>query len=273
MNFGAKRGAYFKGSSPGKREARRAERERRERYTPTRLRRRKLSGREWALVLIPAFAAVAAAAVVLFTMTRGTGYRFECAAFQYYNGNAARVEAGTELALDRDGKTVLKQSGSSRTVELPFYLESGPSVLLPTDLVYCMPRARDYRQAAAFTELECNENGAITAARDGKTAQPEHGFLYDGGDFYLFLEPVTVAFNGYTMELPALSYVEAVYGGYVMVFNYETRECFTELSDGTGTARPSSGDYVVSLLGDSMTLYDGTKLLLATRASLFDPVV
>ena len=82
-----------------------------------------------------------------------------------------------------------------------------------------------------------------------------------------------VYFNGYKMELPALSYVEAVYGGYMMVFNYETKECFTELYDGSGTAQPPSGDYVLSLLGDSVTMRDGSKMLLATRPDLFDPIV
>ena len=75
------------------------------------------------------------------------------------------------------------------------------------------------------------------------------------------------------MELPALSYAEAVYGGYMMVYNYETKEFFIEMSDGTGTARVPSGDYEISLMGDSMTLYDGSKKLLATRPDLFDPIV
>lgn len=97
--------------------------------------------------------------------------------------------------------------------------------------------------------------------------------MFDGKDTYLFLEPMTVSVNGRTLQLPALSYVEAVYGGYVMVFNYETKDCFVELSDGSGTAQPPSGDYEISLLGDSMTMHDGSRSLLATEPSLFDPVV
>ena len=92
-------------------------------------------------------------------------------------------------------------------------------------------------------------------------------------DFYLFLEPMKLSFNGYSMDVPALSYVEAVYGGYMMVFNYETKEFFIELSDGSGTAQTPSGDYVISLLGDSMTLHDGSRQLLAIRPDLFDPIV
>ena len=86
-------------------------------------------------------------------------------------------------------------------------------------------------------------------------------------------DQLTVSFNGYNMDLPALSYVEAVYGEYMMLFNYATKETFMELSDGTGTAQPASGDYVISLLGDSMTLNNGNKILLANRPELFDPVV
>ena len=121
--------------------------------------------------------------------------------------------------------------------------------------------------------MECKANGTVTVQRERNSRVAESGFLYDGGDQYIFLEPMIVYFNGYKMELPALSYVEAVYGGYMMVFNYETKECFTELSDGSGTAQPPSGDYVLSLLGDSVTMRDGSKMLLATRPDLFDPIV
>ena len=183
------------------------------------------------------------------------------------------IESGAELRSGTDGTVFLKTGKQTTETTLPVYLENSRKVVLTSDMLYISPRIGGCSRAVHFSEVECKTNQMISVSRGGSKADTERGFLYDGEDFYLFLEPVTVNFNGYTMDLPALSYVEAVYGGYMMLFNYDTKEFFMELSDGTGSAQPASGDYVISLLGDSMTLNNGNKLLLANRPELFDPVV
>ena len=224
-------------------------------------------------MLIPALAAILAVVIVMFTMNNGSKYRLQDAAYQYYGGNSVRIESGADLRRGTNGVSILTSGNHSAETTLPVYLENSRKVVFPTDMLYFAPRSGVCDRVVYFSELECKTNAMISVTRGGTTANIEQGFLYDGEDFYLFLEPVTLSFNGYTMDLPALSYVEAVFGGYMMLFNYDTKEFFIELSDGTGTAQPPSGDYVVSLLGDSMTLHDGSKLLLANRPDLFDPVV
>ncbi|MBS6398145.1 MAG: hypothetical protein KH452_13525 [Clostridiales bacterium] len=246
----------------------------RERYTPSRLRRhRRLSRREWLVLLIPALAAIAAVVIVLLVFQRGSSYEFQSAGTQYYGGTAGRVEEGAVLSLERSGAVRLEQKGQDSEATLPIYIDDTRKVVIPVDMIYYVPRSGTYDRVAGLSEIECKANGTITVKRGGKSAQPEQGFLYDGGNFYLFLEPMTVSFNGYTVEVPALSYVEATYGGYMMLFNYDTKEFIMELSDGTGTAQPASGDYVISLMGDSMTKYDGSRSLLVTQPELFDPLV
>lgn len=244
-----------------------------QRFTPSRLRRRKLSLGERIVLLIPALAAVAAVIVVLFTVDRGISYEFAETAYQYYAGSKARFESGATLKCGSDGVSLLVEGDRSSETTLPFYLSESRKVVLPTDLLYIAPRSGGCCRLAYFSEVECKTNGTVVVKRDGKTVTGEQGFLYDGADFYLFLEPVVVSFNGYSMDLPAMSYVEAIYGGYIMVFNYETKEVFTEMSDGSGTAQTPTGDYVISLLGDSVTMHDGVRFLLATRTDLFDPLI
>ncbi len=251
-----------------------AAKQQRERYTPTNLRRRKkkkLSGKELSILLIPALAAAVAVAIAAATFNHGSTYTFEKEAVQYYGGSSAPVAAGTQLTVSGEGQSSLPQSEEG--TNLPIYLKDSPAIVLPSDMIYYTPRDGGYGRISCFSELECKSNGMITVKRDGKSIQPSKGFLYDGEDFYVFLEPMTIAFNGYTMDVPALSYVEAIYGGHMMIFNYETKEFTIEQCDGSGTASSNAGDYTISLLGDSMTLYDGTKYLLVTRPDLFDPIV
>ena len=246
-------------------------RSKRAHYTPTHLRMRKLSWKERMFLLIPALAAILAVVIVMLTVNKGSKYRLPDTAYQYYGGNSAWIESGSELRRGVDGTSILKSGNRMSETTLPIYLEHSRKVVFPTDMLYITPRSGGCDRVAYFSEVECKANSMITITRAGTTKNTEQGFLYDGEDFYLFLEPVTLKFNGYTMDLPALSYAEAVFGGYMMLFNYDTKEFFIELSDGTGTAQPPSGDYVISLLGDSMTLSDGSQLLLATRPDLFDP--
>ena len=278
LNKRTPRGARESDAAPGterQKSPKAAARLARARYTPTRLRpgKRRISGKEKLIVVIPALAAVLAVGIVLFTVNTASVYKFRDTAFQYYGGSSVRIESGSELRCGTKGTVSLKAGNQTIETTLPIYLENSRRVVLPADMLYISPRAGGCSRAVHFSEVECRANQMISVSRGGSKADTERGFLYDGEDFYLFLEPVTVSFNGYTMELPALSYVEAVYGGYMMLFNYDTREFFMELSDGTGTAQPASGDYVVSLLGDSITLSNGNKLLLANRPELFGPVV
>lgn len=242
-------------------------------YVPIHLRSKELKRKELLILLLLALGVMLAVAVVLVTVDFGSSYQLQDDTYQYYGGNTANIESGAKLKRTGKGQTLLVQDGYSAETTLPVYLKDSPGIVLTTDMLYFAPRRGSYERVVYFSEVECAANGTITVSRDGKTSNPQQGFLYDGKDFYLFLEPVSVSFNGYTMDLPALSYAEAVYGGYMMIFNYETKEFFIELSDGTGTAQPPSGDYVISLLGDSMTLHDDTRVLLATRPELFDPIV
>lgn len=259
----------------GPKTAKRASRLERAQYTPSRLRpgKRRMSGREKLIVILPALAAILAVGIVLFTVDKVSVYKIRDTAYQYYGGRTVRIESGAELRSGTDGTVFLKTGKQTTETTLPVYLENSRKVVLTSDMLYISPRIGGCSRAVHFSEVECKTNQMISVSRGGSKADTERGFLYDGEDFYLFLEPVTVNFNGYTMDLPALSYVEAVYGGYMMLFNYDTKEFFMELSDGTGSAQPASGDYVISLLGDSMTLNNGNKLLLANRPELFDPVV
>ena len=225
------------------------------------------------ILLLSALAVILAVIVVIFTVDFGSSYSIKEAAYQYYGGNTSKIEAGAKLKRSGEEKTLLVQDGYSSEAILPVYLKKSPAIVLTTDMMYLAPRSGICERAVYFSEVKCDDNGTVTVTRNGKSQNPQQGFLYDGGDFYLFLEPMKLSFNGYSMDVPALSYVEAVYGGYMMVFNYETKEFFIELSDGSGTAQTPSGDYVISLLGDSMTLHDGSRQLLAIRPDLFDPIV
>ncbi len=232
----------------------------------SRSRRRRFTRRDFLTILIPTVAAIAVVFIALLVTDHGSTYELQGEASQYYAGSVAHVPKGMELKMDENGKIVFVDGSETGTeTTLPLYMNQKRSVILTTDMIYYAPRSDASARVAALSEVTSLENGVIKVERDGETVRPDLGFLYDGKNFYLFLEPVIVTFSGYTVELPALSYAEVVYGGSVMLFNYETKQFTIEDLVGTVNAATKYGDYTISLLGDSMTNVKGELTLLMTR--------
>ena len=233
-----------------------------------RLRKRDL----WFLA-IPAAAAVIAVVFLLWTERDVMSYTLEGSPRQYYIGNTYSLPEGGVLRRTAQDKTVLDSAGIlSEISSLPIYYGEKSALTLPQDMVFYAPRGNVEKRLPYFTEISINEHGAVRAERDGKDRQLAPGFAYDGQNLYLFLEPVTLRFNGYRIELPAMSYVDAMTYGDIVVFNYETKQFLTEPAQGAVTVETKDGDYTLSLLGDSMTNYDKQRILLFTRPELLEPL-
>ena len=192
---------------------------------------------------------------------------------QYYGGSIYRMEEGSTLRRTEEGKTLLRSGSTERSAnDLPIYYEDREEVTISQDMVYYAPRSGIHGKLGYFSHLSVDAGGRVTLERDGEKTVLERGFAFNGRDLYLFLEPVILSFNGYRMNLPALSYVEAVYTGDIMVFDYGSKEFLIEAPKGAVTARIETGDYEVSLLNDSMTNYEGKRTLLFSRPELLEPI-
>lgn len=235
---------------------------------------RRLSWIERLILLTPVAAAiVAVVAINLFFNRELMSYELKGKPCQYYAGSVYRMEEGATLMRTSEGKTMIKDSSGRRAANgLPIYYEDRNMLTIPQDMVYYAPRSGTNGRLGYFSEVYQYANGRIEIQRNGEELKLESGFLYDGEDLYIFLEPVILTFNGYEMNLPPLSYVEAVYTENIMVFNYDGKNFFMEAPKGPVTARIETGDYEVSLLGDSMTDYSGKRTLLFGRPELLEPV-
>ena len=110
----------------GPKTAKRASRLERAQYTPSRLRpgKRRMSGREKLIVLLPALAAILAVGIVLFTVDKVSVYKIRDTAYQYYGGRTVRIESGAELRSGTDGTVFLKTGKQTTETTLPVYLEN-----------------------------------------------------------------------------------------------------------------------------------------------------
>lgn len=235
-------------------------------------RRRHFGKRELLFVLIPAAAAVIAMAIVLLLMERENSYTLEEQSCQYYADSAAYLESGTKLIIGENNDTILQYEGEEIATSLPIYSTTEEKIIVTSDMLYYQPRLTKYNRVTHFTEVSIDSHGMISFKKENAAANPGQGFLYDGKNYYLFLEPVRVKLPNYTVELPAMSYVEADYGGEIILFNYETKKTIIEPCEGIAVASAGGGDYDISLLGDSLTTREGKRMLLSSRPELYDPI-
>ena len=233
-----------------------------------------MTKKELLILLIPVMAAMVAIVAILLAGRDVMTIRLEGEPTQYYGGSIFRLQEGTKLRRTAEDKTLLEQDGYIREADsLPIYMEAEQNTLiLPREMVYYIPRSQAFGRMEYFSRIHVDARGGIEAFRDGESRQIERGFLFDGKDLYIFLEPVFISINSYQIKLPAMSYVEASYNGDVMLFDYGTKEFMIESPRGSVIARDRAGDYSLSLLNDSLMEKDGENRLLFTRPELLDPI-
>lgn len=214
-------------------------------------------------VAVPALLLVAIAVTVTLLARRSTEYQFNDVAGQYYGGQKFSIPEGTRMY--REGKESTKLAGGAldrETDALPIYYENKQMVVLPQDMVYYAPRDNTCLRVKHFSELTYNSLGVQEIKQKKKTADMQAGFLYDGKDIYLFLEPVKLSVNGAVIDLGAMSCVEAdTQIGMISVYNTNGDMLFEEMKSRCWVY-PASEDYTVYLLDDSMERHDGTRVLL-----------
>jgi len=215
-------------------------------------------------ILIIAVAMIIAA--VLLIGTRGfteelKWQKVEGSAHQYYGGASTVITGDTELKVNDDGKVISKNNENEKIADLPIYYDDRDAVIITETYVYYAPREDVDLQAETLTEFYLDK-GTVHAVKGGKDSRVERGFLYNGKDKFIFLEPMTVEINNTTIELPALSYVEADPYGDVTIFNYDTKETETVRAKTEAQAYPPGKPYTLEMLSDSIVGPDGIRVLL-----------
>jgi hypothetical protein len=214
---------------------------------------------------------VIVAAIAAFLFVRGAmSYKFDGPASQFYAGGEFKIPAASVMRRADGVSTIYYDTVKRDAVNLPIYAADDGRIVLPSDAVYYDPRGGVIAKMDYFTELKIDAYGGVTATRGGTSKNTNMGFLYDGKDTFVFLEPVTVRFNGYKIELSAMSYAEAVYDGQIMLYDRESGEFTAEAPTGPATCESVGGDYVISMLSDYFEKADGSRQLLFTRPELLD---
>lgn len=173
---------------------------------------------------------------------------------------------------EKDGRVVVSDDKNSGDIDdVPILIKESTDLILPKNYELMVPvEAIKVRRLNRFTKVSEN-SGIIIYTSGKKKASSNGGFLFDGGDIYIFLEDTTLYIGSSAIELPAMSYAIAKYNRYVEYHNSETGETVNSaLYETDVTARAKSGfelnltNDVVYANGEEAIIYsavDDVKLL------------
>jgi len=225
-------------------------------------RSRKLGKKEIILIAVLVVAVFAILAVVLKGVSEASWNVTSSDGHQYYLGASSTVTDKTAMKINDEGKLVTKENNNNKIISTPIYYDNRDAFMLTEDMVYYDPRGNERKCASAFTEFYIDGSGKVHASKEKASRTLDMGFLYNGKDRFVFLEPMTLELEGYTIALPTLSYVETTDDGDINIFYYDTKEMETIACGGEVIAYPEGKIYTLELFSDAIIFPEGDRMLL-----------
>jgi hypothetical protein len=209
-------------------------------------------------------------AAVVFYLSREN--LFEPKAEFYVYGVGARTEYGADakLKLTEDGVAITDGSGLEYFPEhAPVFVKGEDRAILTAPMLAV---SADGRQGSVgvFAEVSLTEDGALI--KQGKEEiRRDGGFLFDGGDVYLFLEGADILAGEARYRVTPMTYVLAVRGSRVEIYAPGAEKGLVIDAKDVEVAALADGGYSADM-GKDILRAGGTELLLFTDPSMLAPL-
>lgn len=194
-------------------------------------------------------------------------------AYQYFNDRRFGYPAGTKLEL-KENEITLKAGNSSASADTtPIYYAEKEELVTTRNMSYVNPRTGEERYLPIFTTLYKNADGQVCIRKNKKELVLDGGFLFDGQDTYVFLDPVTLNYAGRKYEAAPFSFAVVTMDGDTRTYLYGTEDYSVDnvLSDSIFANEEEYG-YQVHLKYDTMKMTTGGDKLLFVEPGLLDPI-
>jgi hypothetical protein len=154
-----------------------------------------------------------------------SAYKPKTEVHQYFGGSELNYSSEAVFRDEKDSITVNDISGKMTIADTPLLYKGETKITLPCNMLLMVPSEGTALKRINYFTTVTESAGRITYTSGNKSAQSFGGFLYDGDDLYVFLEPTVLNIGTtYSVELPALSYVKVRYAQFVEYHNSATDE-------------------------------------------------
>jgi hypothetical protein len=229
---------------------------------------RRVLGKPAAPIALIACAFIIAAAV--FYMSRANVY--EPKAELYVYGVGARFEYGADakLRLTENGVVIAEKDGREYDPEhAPVFYRGEDRAILTAPMLAVSDDGRQGR-VERLSEISLSDGGALV--KTGREEIPlEGGFLFDGGDIYIFLEGAYIVIGDSSYRITPMTYAVAVRGARVEIYPRGAEKGLMLDANGAELTALMDGGCSVDM-GKDILRGDGAETLLFTDPSMLAPL-
>lgn len=230
--------------------------------------------RQHKAVLVSAIAVVAGLAVVIGALVALRGRdscQLEGAVSVSINGMVFRWPEGALLLHGDSGTRLRDAEGEHDLDSYPLILEDSGEVLLQRSMIWTQT-GQDRIQRLDYFGRVRREGDQTILSRGQAQVEGADGFLYDGEDTYIFLEPVELVWNGErSMELEPLTVVQVGYRQYIHIYGPGMEPVFEDLTQEEVSARFAGGNRA-NLATDLYFMPNGAWRLLFMSMELLEAI-
>lgn len=172
----------------------------------------------------------------------------------------------------RDGEMLFENGNINLTLDgMPVYYKNEEKLLLTTSMIYTNYDAGMMNRVSYLSSIEQVDNIFQITIDKNKERSVNGGYLFDGKNMYLFLEPVTITWEDTTMELAPLSYICVLNKQCYYYYSSEDNKAeYVKAETGTVWASEKDGKYQLNLSQDIVDFPDGKSLLLMPSPESFE---
>ncbi len=225
----------------------------------------------WIFPVLVLLMAGAMLLVGLFTI-RSTEQMLEEPVYQFFVDQKIEYQAGTRLLPGKYGVVYSENGQRSDGDETPIYTTVGANMILPADMYWLDTATGLEWKMPALSRLRLDENGTVWCANGKKEIRLDSGFLSDGSGVFVFLDEMTLRWNGQTDRTDPFSFFALGADGQLRVYRYGAKELLCQASIGEKCVGTSVRGYQVDFTAGIYTAADGGyRLLVSDPKLLSDP--
>ena len=229
-----------------------------------------ITRRDWAVfaALLAAVAAVTASAGL--SMRIRNTYRVTQPLYGVYMGIRESYGAPSVFTVDEEGGTVMKNGGRELDAAGDvLYYEGEDRLFWPVTGIWYDMESGICGRVEHFSTVAAGQGACTVRPRKGREVSVG-GVLYDNKDTYVFLEPVSLQYNGGQTTLPALSMARVRSNGSLEAYPYGGDGIFEEL--GTDAVAVFGNGARVNMSMDTLYYFNGSLRLMFVSMDAINPI-
>lgn len=170
------------------------------------------------------------------------------------NGIDYQVKAGDKAVKEKDAVVIEREKEPAvETDSFPLYYKDSQGIMLIKAMTYYKTVQESqifiYR-LNYFTDVRYKD-GVTVFERGSKKSEDKEGFLFDGKDTYIFMQPVTVYFNDKEVALSPLSCAVVYNNNWIQIYDSRTKEYwYEEIFEERVSADCQEGNYRIMMDND-----------------------